>query len=195
MTDTTVVSGYTVRCLSAANSYRGLDLEYAGRLAVTAMKVTEHTGGVGWIRSDFAHARAFGEIETWFRKRIQDDLTSVFIAEDVNARVLGAVLLVRNDPFHAAAAKHRAEVNKLMVHPRCRRKGIARALMKALIAKAREEKLEQLVLDVRESPEQAPALELYKSLGFIEFGWQSNYAVDNGTRYEGIHMALDLLAT
>jgi [ribosomal protein S18]-alanine N-acetyltransferase len=52
----------------------------------------------------------------------------------------------------------------LAVRPDCRRQGIGRGLLTFLFQKAREEKAQQVLLEVR--PSNRKALALYRSLGF-----------------------------
>ena len=68
---------------------------------------------------------------------------------------------------------HRGEVAKLIVHPKARRRGIARKLMERLheIAVERERRL--LVLDTREGD---PSNDLYRSMGYQEAGRIPGYA-------------------
>ncbi|MHA7966923.1 GNAT family N-acetyltransferase [Paenibacillus sp. CAU 1782] len=72
-----------------------------------------------------------------------------------------------------ANGDHRAEVAKLMTHPRFRRGGIGRALMEAAetIAKGMGKRL--LVLDTRDGD---PSNLLYASLGYIKAGSIPLYA-------------------
>lgn len=62
---------------------------------------------------------------------------------------------------------HRAEVNKLLVHPEWRRRGIARALMIELEAVARTEGRTLLTLDTRSGDSAEP---LYLSMGYTFVG-------------------------
>ena len=73
----------------------------------------------------------FGEQEAeafWTRKVLPGvgDGTRVLLAAEANGRIVGTVQLGHDTP---ANQPHRADVNKLMVHPDFRRRGIARALM------------------------------------------------------------------
>jgi ribosomal protein S18 acetylase RimI-like enzyme len=68
---------------------------------------------------------------------------------------------------------HRAEVAKLMVHPDARRQGIARRLMEAVESAARRHERSLLILDTREGD---PSNDLYRSLGYLEFGRAPRYA-------------------
>ena len=67
---------------------------------------------------------------------------------------------------------HRAEVAKLLVHPRYRRRGIARALMHALEEEARQRGKSLLTLDTRTGDSAEP---LYASLGFKVAGVIPDY--------------------
>jgi ribosomal protein S18 acetylase RimI-like enzyme len=69
--------------------------------------------------------------------------------------------------------RHRAEVLKLLVHPSARGLGIARALMVALEAVAREEARSLLTLDTWTG---SAAEQLYRSLGYLVVGIIPRYA-------------------
>lgn len=69
--------------------------------------------------------------------------------------------------------RHRAEVAKLLVHPRAQRRGIGRRLMAVLEDAARAAGITLLVLDIREGD---PSNLLYRSLGFQEVGRIPAYA-------------------
>lgn len=77
---------------------------------------------------------------------------------------------------------HRAEVRKLLVHPRARRLGLARALMGEAMAEAARRERHLLTLDtVSDSPAEA----LYRSLGFEVAGRIPGYAIEpHGARAE-----------
>jgi GNAT superfamily N-acetyltransferase len=72
-----------------------------------------------------------------------------------------------------ANAKHRAEVAKVMVHRRARRRGIGRALMLALEEHARRLGRTTLVLDTRQGD---PSEGLYRSCGWTFAGAIPRYA-------------------
>lgn len=63
--------------------------------------------------------------------------------------------------------RHRAEVNKVLVHPDFQRQGIGRALMAALDDVARREGRTLLHLDTRDGD---PSNSLYASMGYVEVG-------------------------
>lgn len=95
------------------------------------------------------------------------------------------VILVAHDPHLGlvgsgqlelatrANARHRAEVAKVMVHRRARRRGVGRALMLALEEHARRLGRTTLVLDTREGD---PSEELYRSVGWTLAGAIPRYA-------------------
>lgn len=76
---------------------------------------------------------------------------------------------------------HRVEVQKLIVHPDCRRQGIAYQLMQALEEKARSLNRFLLVLDVRTGD---LAENLYRAVGFIHVGDIPLYARKNSTEID-----------
>jgi hypothetical protein len=68
--------------------------------------------------------------------------------------------------------RHRADVAKLLVHPRHRRQGVARALMTAIEARARDAGRQLLTLDTAGDG----AERLYASLGYAIAGRIAGYA-------------------
>lgn len=74
-------------------------------------------------------------------------------------------------------ARHRAEVQKLMVRPGYRRRGVGRALMAGLEEAARRAGRTLLLLDTREGD---AANHLYRSAGWIELGRIPGYVREPG---------------
>jgi acetyltransferase len=72
-----------------------------------------------------------------------------------------------------ANATHRAEVTKVMVHRRARRRGVGRALMLALEAHARRLGRTTLILDTRQGD---PSEVLYRAVGWTFAGAIPRYA-------------------
>jgi ribosomal protein S18 acetylase RimI-like enzyme len=94
----------------------------------------------------------------------------VLLVAEQDGRIEGSVQL------HLALranGRHRAEVAKLMVHPRARRQGLGRLLMQHLEDVARRQGRSLLVLDTREGD---PANDLYAKLGFVLAGRIPGYA-------------------
>jgi acetyltransferase len=75
-----------------------------------------------------------------------------------------------------ANGRHRAEVQKVMVFPELRRRGIAAALMSALESAARERGVGLLFLDTSEGRGGATAF--YTALGYHYVGGIPGYALD-----------------
>ncbi|MEZ5351118.1 MAG: GNAT family N-acetyltransferase [Bryobacteraceae bacterium] len=84
--------------------------------------------------------------------------------------IAGTVQLILDMPPNQP---HRAEVAKLLVHPRARRQGIARALMGAVEDVARAEGRTLLTLDTRTGDAAEP---LYLSMGYVLAGVIPRYA-------------------
>ena len=102
------------------------------------------------------------------RPGLQTGTLELFVAHEAG-RILGTVQLI---PAAMPNQPHRADVAKLLVHPRARRRGLGRALMAALENRARKVRRTTLVLDTRSS---APSRLLYQSIGFHIAGEIPNY--------------------
>ncbi|MFY9210358.1 MAG: GNAT family N-acetyltransferase [Aestuariivita sp.] len=105
--------------------------------------------------------------------------TVLFLAQQ-DQEIIGTVQLSFARP---ANQPHRADVAKLLVHPKARRQGIARQLMRALETEARQNGKTLLVLDTRSGDSAQP---LYASLGFAVAGEIPGYCRNPFTdTYEG----------
>ena len=89
----------------------------------------------------------------------------------LNGETVGTVQLHLATP---ANGRHRAEVAKLLVHPKARRQGIASQLMQAVEALAKAEHRTLLVLDTSTADH---AERLYQSLGWQTAGIIPEYAL------------------
>lgn len=100
-----------------------------------------------------------------------------------NQQVVGAVQLIMSLPPNQA---HRCEVAKLMVHSGCRRMGIGRLLMQAVLTTAKLHNKRLITLDTRTGD---PSQSLYASIGFEVAGEIPDFALDpdggqlSGTTY------------
>lgn len=79
----------------------------------------------------------------------------------------------------------------LAVHPDFRRHGVGRRLMEALLAEARQRRVERVTLEVR--VHNTAAQHLYHDLGFVIIGYRRDYYPDNGE--DAAVMALELPVT
>ena len=96
----------------------------------------------------------------------------VLVAEDVASNtIVGTVQLVLTMPDNQP---HRADVAKMQVHRRARRRGVGAALMQAIEAAAREAGRTLLVLDTVTGSD---AERLYERLGWQRCGVIPNYAL------------------
>jgi ribosomal protein S18 acetylase RimI-like enzyme len=99
---------------------------------------------------------------------VSDDL--ILWVVQLNGEIVGSVQL------HLCSRPngiHRAEIAKLVVHPRARRKGIGRSLMTVAEERARIENRSLVVLDTRAGD---PSNLLYLSLQYTEAGRIPQYA-------------------
>ncbi|WP_037317635.1 GNAT family N-acetyltransferase [Ruegeria halocynthiae] len=102
------------------------------------------------------------------RPEVQAGALDLFTARD-QGRVLGTVQLI---PAAMPNQPHRADVAKLLVHPKARRRGLGRVLMHALEIRAAQLGRTLLVLDTRSTD---PSRVLYQSLGFQIAGEIPNF--------------------
>ena len=72
--------------------------------------------------------------------------------------------------------RHRAEVQKVLVHSACRRMGLGAALMRAADAHARKHARSLLVLDTET---ESAGQRLYETVGYIAAGIIPRFATDN----------------
>jgi ribosomal protein S18 acetylase RimI-like enzyme len=102
----------------------------------------------------------------------------LLIAEDVQG-IVGTVQLITGLPENQP---HRADVAKMLVHRRARRRGIAQRLMAAVDEAARAERRTVLVLDTVTGGE---AERLYERAGWQRVGTVPNYALMPDGRFCG----------
>ena len=118
--------------------------------------------------------------------RIAPDSLDVIYGAFVDGMLAGVVGLGREA---RAKNRHKANVFGMYVAPEFARRGIARALLRHLIAVARQEReLEQLVLTVTHSNESARLL--YESEGFRSFGIEPRAIRVANRYYDKNHMVL-----
>lgn len=103
--------------------------------------------------------------------RLRDGSVVLLIAR-MEGRIVGSVQLDHDTPPNQP---HRAEVRKLLVHPECRRQGIAKALMAAIESRAAALGRSLLTLDTRTGDHAEP---LYSALGYRVAGIIPGYCRD-----------------
>ncbi|WP_416136238.1 GNAT family N-acetyltransferase [Aquabacterium sp. A7-Y] len=95
----------------------------------------------------------------------------LLVAEDGEGQIVGTVQMITSLPDNQP---HRADVAKMLVHRRARRRGIAERLMAALDDAAREEGKSVLVLDTVTGGD---AERLYQRAGWQRVGVVPKYAL------------------
>ena len=110
---------------------------------------------------------------SWWRKTFAaaTPRTVVLVARD-DRGIIGTAQI---QPAWAPNQPHRGDVAKLIVHRRARGRGVARSLMKALEACARDEQFTLLVLDTCKG---SAAERLYSSLGWVRVGEIPDFALN-----------------
>ena len=102
--------------------------------------------------------------EDLFRAAMECPDTALLVAETEDGAVLGYAVL--------SAVLDEGNLDNIAVAPRCRRRGVADALLSALTNIGRT-KLSVLFLEVRVS--NYPAIALYEKHGFVPVGLRKNY--------------------
>jgi GNAT superfamily N-acetyltransferase len=154
------------------------------QLAQTLDLAVEQGASIGFV-PPFGHSQAL----TFWQK-----LIPAFISGDrrllvarLNGKIVGTVQLAVSQPANGA---HRADVNKLMVHPEARRLGIARLLMVAVEERARSVGKKLLVLDTVFG---GAAEGLYLSLGYEIAGRIPVYAMSTAGELESTTVMFKIL--
>jgi ribosomal-protein-alanine N-acetyltransferase len=90
----------------------------------------------------------------------------------------------------ARLAVDEAELLRIAVLPRWRRRGVARALLSELIAELRRERIRACHLEVRVS--NSAAIACYRGFGFRDVGRRTDYYRTAGGHEDALLMCLDL---
>jgi acetyltransferase len=124
----------------------------------------------------FLHPMPAGEAEAWWRSVAEGVAAGDILlwAISDNDVPLGTIQL---HPVGKPNGAHRAEVAKLMVHPRARGRGLAKQLMATAEQAARDLGRRLLVLDTVEG---GVADGLYRRLGWTEAGRIPDFALKSG---------------
>lgn len=129
------------------------------------------------------------------------DLPEATVAERLLATGDRAIVgAFDGDDLVGLAAWHREEMMKLQhkgfiwgvfVRESHRGQGLARRLLEAVIALARRAD-GILLLNLTAYADNAPAIALYESLGFVVYGREASAICVDGTLHDDVHMALRL---
>jgi len=153
-------------------------------LCLTAEGLAAHLDALAELLTDavtngasvgFLLPLAEGEMRAYWEGLASDlaDGSRVLLVAQNGARIVGAVQL---ELATKPNARHRAEVQKLLVHTSMQRRGLARALMEAIEAAAVARRRTLLVLDTRRGD---AAESLYWSCGYTAAGIIPGYAINS----------------
>ncbi len=146
------------------------DSATAAALADVTLDCVEAGASIGFMHP-LPHAKAVAFWEGLLASAARGDRI-VLVAQDVAANtIVGTVQLVLTMPDNQP---HRADVAKMQVHRRARRRGVGAALMQAIEAAARDAGRTLLVLDTVTGSD---AERLYARLGWQRCGVIPNYAL------------------
>jgi GNAT superfamily N-acetyltransferase len=152
-----------VRTMVAVREVRQLEDHEYDPLAEILIAVVDDGASVG-----FLPPLSRDEAIAYWREVVKPDVR-LLVAEHDGAIVGTAQLFLAMK----ANGRHRAEVGKVLVHPRAQRRGIGRALMLAIEPVARREGRSLLHLDTREGD---GSNALYQSMGYVEAGKIPSFA-------------------
>ncbi len=113
-----------------------------------------------------------GALEWWQKTLSSASPGAIYLVARDSERIVGTVQL---HPAWAPNQPHRAEVAKLMVHPRCRRSGLGARLMQAIEDAARHAGFTLLTLDTKRGE---AAEQLYRKSGWTAAGIIPGYALN-----------------
>jgi len=120
--------------------------------------------------------------EEWWRKTISGSRPGAIFLVARDAK--GIVGTVQLHPASAPNQPHRADISKLLVHRRSRRKGLGRQLMQAIEEAGRRAGFSLLTLDAKRG---AAAEHLYRGMGWTPAGTIPRYALDpDGTPHDAV---------
>jgi ribosomal protein S18 acetylase RimI-like enzyme len=154
---------------------------FAGQDLVPLVQAVAATGGaVGWLTVPPAH-----EVQAW-ASSVSASGACFAVAHD-GPEVLGCGYWRRLD---GSVLSGMAMVSKVMTHPSARGRGVARGVMELLLAQAREERVELLVLECRGNNHSAQRL--YAALGFVVTGRRPDAIAVGDERFDQVLMHLDL---
>lgn len=126
------------------------------------------------VKMNEGHVKAVAELEKlcfsdpWSENSVASELKNklaLWLVAEEDGRVAGYI--------GSQTCTDESDVMNVAVHPDFRRRGIAEALVNALVAELKAIESRCLTLEVRAS--NAPAICLYEKMGFVEVGRRKNY--------------------
>lgn len=123
-----------------------------------------HLDGVLRLEDEFAPKQRWSEA-TWRRELANPMSQQLIAADDADGAVIGAAVFRLGDDV--------VDVDRVVVAPHCRRRGVARALLRRGVGWARQRGATRLLLEVDESNH--PAARLYQDHGFRSIARRRDY--------------------
>ena len=126
------------------------------------------------VTMDESHVPAIAELE---KLCFSDPWSEKSIESELNNKLSFWLVAMEGDTLVGYVGSQsvlgESDMMNIAVHPEYRRKGIAEALVQALVTGLSEKGNHSLMLEVRVS--NAPAIALYEKLGFHQVGRRPNY--------------------
>ena len=123
-----------------------------------------------------------------FREQLSFPEPNAAFGAFVDAELVGTAAIAWTSRF--ASSRHKVTLWGTFVSPRYRRRGLARALVVKAIAHARSNGVRRINLTVFVPNE--PAVQLYRSLGFVVYGAEPEAVRIGETFHDGQFMSLQL---
>jgi ribosomal protein S18 acetylase RimI-like enzyme len=140
-------------------------------------------GGFGWLSVPDRDV-----LERYWKGVLVVPERYLFVAR-LDGVICGSAQIIR-PPKNNEAQAHCAQLTTSFIAPWARGHGLARTLTTTALRRAKSDGIKTVNLDVRET--QTAALNLYRSLGFTEFGHHPHYAEVNGKVLRGTYFTRDL---
>jgi ribosomal protein S18 acetylase RimI-like enzyme len=121
-----------------------------------------------------------------FREQLSFPEPNAAFGAFVGSELVGSAAVAWTSKF--ASSRHKVTLWGTFVSPRYRRRGLARALVVKAIAHAKANQVRRVNLTVFVPNE--PAVQLYRSLGFVECGAEPEAVRIGATFYDGQFMSL-----
>ena len=126
------------------------------------------------VLMDESHVAAIAQLE---KICFNDPWSEKSIATELNSKLSCWLVAMEGDALVGYVGSQsvlgESDMMNIAVHPKYRRKGIAEALVTALVAELTARGNHSLMLEVR--PSNTPAVTLYEKLGFFQVGRRPNY--------------------
>jgi RimJ/RimL family protein N-acetyltransferase len=121
-----------------------------------------------------------------FRAQLSSPLPNAVFGSFVEGELAGTAAVSRAGPF--PSSHHKMVMWGVFTSPRYRRRGLSRQVVEAALQHAFDNGVRRVNLQVYVPNE--PAITLYKAIGFVEYGIESEAVCLDGQYHDGVHMTL-----